>query len=74
MQAIRRKATSFEVQQHEHREKFRKLDMFKFDATTPYSDINMAHKELLEMEAYEGEMRETAKMFEVNVQVNNFFI
>ena len=33
VQAIRRKATSFEVRQHEHRERFRKLDMFKFNAT-----------------------------------------
>ena len=68
VQAIRRKATSFEVQQHEHRERFRKLDMFKFDATTPYKEINEAHKELLDMEAFEAEMRETAQMFEVGVQ------
>ena len=29
---IRRKCTSFDVQQHEHRERFRKMDLFKYDA------------------------------------------
>ena len=65
---IRRKATSFEVKQHEHRERFRKLSMFKFAAEYPYAEINDAHVELIEMEAYEQELRETAQMFEVNVQ------
>ena len=43
---IRRKCTSFDVQQHEHRERFRKLDLFKFDANSPYNDLNEAFVEL----------------------------
>ena len=34
----------------------------------PYPEINEAHIELVEMEAFDQELRETAQMFEVNVQ------
>ena len=42
--------------------------MFKFDATGPYAEITEAHIELIDMEAFDAELRETAQMFEVTVQ------
>ena len=64
---IRRKCTSFDVRQHEHRELFRKLEIFRFDANNPYSGINNAHAEMKEMEEVMNELRENATLFEVNI-------
>ena len=64
---IRRKCTSFDVRQHEHRELFRKLPIFNFDAQNPYIGINEAHKEMKEMEEVMNELKENATLFEVNI-------
>ena len=64
---IRRKCTTFDVQQHEHRERFRKLELFHFDAKDPYRDINGAHNELKKMEDSMHELQENANLFEVNI-------
>lgn len=64
---IRRKCTSFDVKQHEHREMFRKLELFKYDAKAPYDDINEAHQTLFEMEKYMADLQENATLFEVTI-------
>merc|ERR1711917_56844 len=64
---IRRKCASFDVRQHEHREAFRKLDIFRFDAANPYKGINSAHLEMREMEEVMNELKENATLFEVNI-------
>ena len=64
---IRRKCTTFDVQQHEHRERFRKLDLFHFDAKHPYGEINSAYAELKQMEDFMLDLQDNANLFEVNI-------
>eukprot|EP00731_Ephydatia_muelleri_P037632 Em0524g1a len=48
--ALRRKLASFDVKQHEFREKFRVTAPFQFDAKMPYVRVDKSHRDIKEME------------------------
>jgi len=64
---IRRKCTSFEVKQHEYRERFRKLPTFRYDCEDPYPELDKMHEEISDLEAEMDKLQESAGLFEVNV-------
>ncbi|CAH1795230.1 unnamed protein product [Owenia fusiformis] len=64
---IRRKCASFDVQQHEYREKFRKISAFQYSCETPYDELDVQHLILLGMEKEMAALLESASLFEVNV-------
>ncbi|XP_071797739.1 dynein beta chain, ciliary isoform X1 [Asterias amurensis] len=64
---IRRKCTSFDVKQHEFRERFRKEAPFIFDFNDPYRALDECHMTIFEMETLMAQLQESASLFEVNV-------
>ncbi|XP_064397591.1 dynein beta chain, ciliary-like isoform X3 [Halichondria panicea] len=66
---IRRKLASFDVKQHEFREKFRYTSPFEFDAKLDnvYSRIDKASRSVGGMESQMKELSQSASLFEVNV-------
>ncbi|XP_030631579.1 dynein axonemal heavy chain 9 isoform X2 [Chanos chanos] len=65
--SLRRKCTSFDVEQHAFREEFRKKAPFRFDSENPYQMLDTAHKQIQEMEAIMAGLIESANLFEVNI-------
>nr|P39057.1 RecName: Full=Dynein beta chain, ciliary [Heliocidaris crassispina]BAA00827.1 dynein beta-heavy chain [Heliocidaris crassispina] len=64
---IRRKCTSFDVRQHEFRERFRKEAPFIFLFDGPYQCLDKCHSEIYEMEEHMAKLQESAGLFEVNM-------
>ncbi|XP_039265498.2 dynein beta chain, ciliary-like [Styela clava] len=64
---IRRKCTSFDVKQHEFREKFRKETTFRFSCGEPYDNIDRMNSEIQGLENEMNALHESASLFEVNV-------
>ncbi|XP_071954573.1 dynein beta chain, ciliary-like [Antedon mediterranea] len=64
---IRRKCTSFDVKQHEFRERFRKEAPFRFSFEEPYPALDNCHYEIFEMETQMASLQASASLFEVNV-------
>ena len=65
--ALRRKLASFDVKQHEFREKFRVTAPFQFDAKMPYVRVDKSHRDIKEMEHVMAELQEAAGLFELTV-------
>eukprot|EP00731_Ephydatia_muelleri_P012058 Em0006g952a len=65
--ALRRKLASFDVKQHEFREKFRVTAPFQFDAKMPYVRVDKSHRDIKEMEQVMAELQEAAGLFELTV-------
>ncbi|XP_077967769.1 dynein beta chain, ciliary-like [Styela clava] len=63
---LRRKCSSFDVKQHEFRERFRKDAPFRYNAANPYSLLDKCHLEILEMEDVMEKLHESAAIFEIN--------
>jgi dynein heavy chain len=64
---IRRKSASFDVKQHEFREKFRKIGPFNYDCENPYEQLDKNHEDILVMEKDMAMLLDSAGLFEVNV-------
>lgn len=64
---IRRKCTSFDVKQHEYREKFRKEKTFRFSCEDPYPAIDNMNSEIDDLETEMHNLHQSAGLFEVNV-------
>ncbi|XP_041939413.1 dynein heavy chain 9, axonemal [Alosa sapidissima] len=64
---LRRKCTSFDVEQHTFREDFRKNGPFRFDSENPYQMLNTAHRQILEKESTMATLVASASLFEVNI-------
>uniref|UniRef100_H2YYB5 AAA+ ATPase domain-containing protein n=1 Tax=Ciona savignyi TaxID=51511 RepID=H2YYB5_CIOSA len=63
---LRRKCSSFDVQQHEFRERFRKDAPFRFAANRPYQTLDHCHMEITGMENEMKRLYESAAIFEIN--------
>ena len=63
---LRKKCSRFDVQQHEFRERFRKLAPFRFDSADYYASLDERHKEIKRMEDEMARLYESAAIFEVN--------
>uniref|UniRef100_H2ZKA8 AAA+ ATPase domain-containing protein n=1 Tax=Ciona savignyi TaxID=51511 RepID=H2ZKA8_CIOSA len=64
---IRRKCTSFDVKQHEFREKFRKELVFRFDCVAAYPNLDRMQENVLDLKTEMISLHESAGLFEVNV-------
>uniref|UniRef100_T1IU37 Dynein beta chain, ciliary n=1 Tax=Strigamia maritima TaxID=126957 RepID=T1IU37_STRMM len=64
---IRKKATAFDLNQHEYREQFRAYDVFRFDCTNPYRMLDKINYELTTMEEDMEQLQNSASLFEVPV-------
>ncbi|XP_053308775.1 dynein axonemal heavy chain 9 [Spea bombifrons] len=64
---LRKNCASFDVEQHNFREKFRKEAPFRFDSRFPYQMLDVKHNEIKQMEAMMATIYESAALFEVNV-------
>ncbi len=64
---IRRKSTSFDVKQHEFRERFRKEAPFLFDFANPYPCLDKQHACITKMEEEMYSLKESAGLFEVSL-------
>ena len=67
MAIIRRHCATFDVQQHEFREKFRGELFFRFVCENPYPAILTTHRVISDKEVEMQELAEKAALFEVNV-------
>nr|XP_006635186.1 PREDICTED: dynein heavy chain 9, axonemal isoform X1 [Lepisosteus oculatus] len=65
--SLRRKCATFDVEQYNFREKFRKEGPFRFDSVNPYNMLDTAHKQISEKEATMAAIVESAGLFEVNI-------
>ncbi|XP_036372722.1 dynein heavy chain 9, axonemal [Megalops cyprinoides] len=65
--SLRRKCASFDVEQHNFRERFRKEGPFRFDSENPYHMLDVAHRQILEKESTMAAIIESAGLFEVNI-------
>jgi dynein heavy chain len=63
---IRRKCASFDVKQHEFREKFRQVAPLSYNSTDVYNRLDKLNREVLEMEEECVKLQESATLFEVN--------
>uniref|UniRef100_F7AU91 AAA+ ATPase domain-containing protein n=1 Tax=Ciona intestinalis TaxID=7719 RepID=F7AU91_CIOIN len=63
---LRRKCSTFDVQQHEFRERFRKEAPFRFAADRPYQTLDRCHGEITGMENEMKKLYESAAIFEIN--------
>ena len=66
---IRRKSASFDVLQHEFREKFRSIGPFFYNCTTPYEEIDVQHLTIHDMEREMIALNESAALFEVSIDI-----
>ena len=64
---IRRHCTSFDVQQHEFREKFRDELFFKWICANPYPGVFKAHLDIQDKEIEMDDLADKAALFEVNI-------
>ncbi|CAK8695850.1 unnamed protein product [Clavelina lepadiformis] len=64
---IRRKCTSFDVKQHEFREKFRKEPVFRFNCKEPYPCLDSMQTSIAVLEQEMYDLHESAGLFEVIV-------
>ncbi|OAF71285.1 Axonemal beta dynein heavy chain 17 [Intoshia linei] len=64
---IRKKTASFDVHQHEFRERFRKIGAFFIECEDPYDQIDSENNLICEMEQKMIELNESAALFEVNI-------
>ncbi|KAG8542256.1 hypothetical protein GDO81_027097, partial [Engystomops pustulosus] len=64
---LRRKCASFDVEQFNFRERFRKEAPFRFDSISPYQTLDLKHMEIQKMESIMASIYESAALFEVNV-------
>ncbi|XP_022236556.1 dynein beta chain, ciliary-like, partial [Limulus polyphemus] len=65
--AVRRRSATFDVKQHEFREKFRVGEAFQFGCSNSYSILDELHQDVLSMEQEMYGLQESAALFEVNV-------
>ncbi|XP_063077561.1 dynein axonemal heavy chain 9-like [Engraulis encrasicolus] len=65
--SLRRRCTSFDVEQHAFREDFRNNGPFRFDSESPYQMLDTAHRQILEKENTMATLVESASLFEVNI-------
>ncbi|KAM9837728.1 LOW QUALITY PROTEIN: dynein axonemal heavy chain 9 [Aulostomus maculatus] len=65
--SLRRKCTSFDVEQHNFRERFRKNGPFRFDSEKPYQMLDVFHQQILDQEAVMASLVESASLFEVTI-------
>lgn len=63
---IRRKCTSFDVKQHEFREKFRQVAPLAYKSTDVYARLDKLNMEVFKMEQECANLQESATLFEVN--------
>ncbi|CAK8694647.1 unnamed protein product [Clavelina lepadiformis] len=64
---LRRKCSTFDVQQHQFRERFRKDAPFRFISERPYTMLDRCHGQITQMEDEMHELFEAAAIFEINV-------
>ncbi|XP_077110730.1 dynein axonemal heavy chain 9 isoform X2 [Ranitomeya variabilis] len=64
---LRRNCATFDVEQHNFRERFRKEAPFRFDSISPYQTLDLKHMEIKKMEATMASIYESAALFEVGV-------
>ncbi|XP_063817028.1 dynein axonemal heavy chain 9 isoform X3 [Pseudophryne corroboree] len=64
---LRRNCASFDVEQHNFRERFRKEAPFRFDSVSPYNMLDLKHIEINKMEASMASIYESAALFEVSI-------
>ncbi|XP_071813348.1 dynein beta chain, ciliary-like isoform X2 [Apostichopus japonicus] len=64
---IRKKCITFDVQQHEFRERFRKEAPFIYTFEGPYNALDKCHREIFDMETEMAALKESAGLFEVNL-------
>ncbi|XP_073516352.1 dynein axonemal heavy chain 9 isoform X1 [Phyllobates terribilis] len=64
---LRRNCATFDVEQHNFREHFRKEAPFRFDSISPYQTLDLKHMEIKKMEATMASIYESAALFEVGV-------
>ncbi|XP_073435796.1 dynein axonemal heavy chain 9 isoform X2 [Dendrobates tinctorius] len=64
---LRRNCATFDVEQHNFRERFRKEAPFRFDSISPYQTLDLKHMEIKKMEATMESIYESAALFEVGV-------
>ena len=64
---IRRHCATFDVQQHEFREKFRGENFFKWSANQPYPMIFNSHQNITDKEVEMEDLSGKADLFEVNI-------
>ncbi|KAF0298100.1 Dynein beta chain, ciliary [Amphibalanus amphitrite] len=64
---VRRSIASFELRQHEYREAFRKLLVFRYDCSTPYEILDSTHLAIHAMETELAKISASAALFEVQI-------
>ncbi|KAK7573934.1 hypothetical protein V9T40_011125 [Parthenolecanium corni] len=64
---IRRKIIVFDNRQNHYRDRFKKMNFFKYECSDPYSLIQEAHEEIFYYEEQMGRIQESASLFEVNM-------
>ena len=64
---IRRKTASFDVQQHEFREKFRAIGPFFYTCEEAYNELDAQHNVIHGMEKDMTSLIESASLFEVGL-------
>ena len=69
MANIRRKCTSFEVQQHEFREEFRQTAPFAYTTPDPYEQLDGQHLKISQLEDDMAALYKSAGLFEVSLEV-----
>ncbi|XP_063285477.1 dynein axonemal heavy chain 11-like [Pelobates fuscus] len=67
LSVIRRKCVVFEVKQNEFQSRFKKENIFRFDADDPFKNLDKTHKDISRLEAEMRKLKGTADLFEVNV-------
>ena len=63
---IRKKCASFDVKQHEFRERFRKVAPLAYDSTNAYARLDRLHVEITDFEKEMADLQKSAALFEVN--------
>jgi dynein heavy chain len=64
---IRKKSATFDVQQHEFREEFRKIPPVMYKCEEPYDYLDKYHLKILKMEKEMATLLESAGLFEVSI-------
>ncbi|XP_064623162.1 dynein beta chain, ciliary-like [Lineus longissimus] len=64
---IRKKSATFDVKQHEFRERFRKIGPFWYECENPYEQLDHNHDAIQSMEKDMATLLDSAGLFEVNV-------
>ncbi|XP_053544923.1 dynein axonemal heavy chain 9 [Bombina bombina] len=64
---LRRKCATFDVEQFNFRERFRREAPFRFDSISPYQMLDAKHVEIKNMESTMASFYESAGLFELNI-------